>query len=158
MNNAVNLYNNYFNFYEKTFDESALNEKEGRDPKQFKLVDNELPKWLELKNDFNEAKRLIDIRIDINKVKVSKEDKKVFDDLDRLITDISNNRVKKENAVQRLNKSISDLTQLGKKQSTNLQNKMIQVVYQLFNSFGLTKSLNHYLAKKYLINYNCQIM
>ena len=158
MNNAVNLYNNYFNFYEKTFDESALNEKEGRDPKQFKLVDNELPKWLELKNDFNEAKRLIDIRTDINKVKVSKEDKKVFDDLDRLITEMSNNRVKKENAVQRLNKSISDLTQLGKKQSTNLQNKMIQVVYQLFNSFGLTKSLNHYLAKKYLINYNCQIM
>ena len=60
MNNAVNLYNNYFNFYEKTYDESALDEKEGRDPKQFKLVDNEFPKWLELKNDFNEAKRLID--------------------------------------------------------------------------------------------------
>ena len=66
---------------------------------------NELPKWLELKNDFNEAKRLIDdIRIDINKVKVSKGDKKVFNDLGRLITDISNNRVRKENAVKRLNK------------------------------------------------------
>ena len=102
-----------------------------------------------IKNDFNEAKRLIDdIRIDINKVKVSKEDKKVFDDLDRLITDISNNRVKKENAVQRLNKSISDLTQLGKKQSTNLQNKMIQVVYQLFNSFGFNEEFEPFFSEK----------
>ena len=64
-NNVVNLYNNYFGFYENTYDESTLNEK-GRDPKQFKLVDNELSKWLESKNDFNEAKRLIDdIRIDL---------------------------------------------------------------------------------------------
>ena len=49
---------------------------------------------MESKNDFNEAKRLIDdIRIDMNKVNVSKEDKNFFNDLDRLITDISNNRV-----------------------------------------------------------------
>ena len=69
-----------------------------------------------IKNDFNKAKGLIDdIRIDINKVKVSKEDKKVFDDLDILIAGISNNRVRKENAVERLNRSISDLTQLRKK-------------------------------------------
>ena len=35
-----------------------------------------LPKWLELKNDFNEAKKLInDIEVDINKVKANKEDK-----------------------------------------------------------------------------------
>ena len=39
-------------------------------------MDNELPEWLESKNDFNKAERLIDnIRIDINKVTVSKEDK-----------------------------------------------------------------------------------
>ena len=76
MNNVVNLYNNYFDFYEKTYDESTLTEKEGRDPRQFKIVDNELPEWLESKNDFNKAERLIDnIRIDMNKVKVSKEDK-----------------------------------------------------------------------------------
>ena len=56
-----------------------MGEKEGRNPKQFKLVANELPKWLELKNNFNEARRLIDdIKIDINKVKASKEDKKLF--------------------------------------------------------------------------------
>ena len=49
----------------KLYDESTLNGK-GCDPKQFKLVGNELSKWLKSKNDFNEAKRLIDdIRIDL---------------------------------------------------------------------------------------------
>ena len=89
---------------------------------------------MESKNDFNEAKRLIyDIRIDMNKVKVSREHKKVFIDLNKLITDISNNRVRKENTVERWNKSISDLTQLKEKQSTDFQNKMIQVAYLLYN-------------------------
>ena len=99
-----------------------------------------LPEWLESKNDFNEAKKLIDdIEVDINKVKASKEDKKVFNDLNKLIIDINNNKVKKEDAVERLNKSISDLDQLKQKQSTVLRNKMVQVVYQLFNSFGFNK-------------------
>ena len=75
----------------------------------------------------------------MNKVKVSKEDKKVFNDLNKLIIDINNNKVKKEDAVERLNKSISDLDQLKQKQSTVLRNKMVQVVYQLFNSFGFNK-------------------
>ena len=104
---------------------------------------------MESKNDFNEAKRLIDdIRIDMNKVNVSKEDKNFFNDLDRLITDISNNRVRKENAVERLNKSISNLTQLREKQSTDFQNKMIQVVYQLFNSFGFNKEFEPLFSEK----------
>ena len=95
---------------------------------------------MESKNDFNEAKRLIDdIRIDMNKVKASKEDKKVFNDLNKLIIDINNNKVKKEDAVERLNKSISDLDQLKQKQSTAFQNKLIHFVYQLFNSFGFNK-------------------
>ena len=38
-----------------------------------------------------------------------------------------------------MNKSISDLDQLKQKQSTVLRNKMVQVVYQLFNSFGFIK-------------------
>ena len=75
----------------------------------------------------------------MNKVKVSKEDKKVFNDLNKLIIDINNNKVKKEDAVERLNKSISDLDQLKQKQSTVLRNKMIQVVYQLFNSSQYTE-------------------
>ena len=75
----------------------------------------------------------------MNKVKASKENKKVFNDLNKLIIHINNNKVKKEDAVERLNKSISDLDQLKQKQSTAFQNKLIHVVYQLFNSFGFNK-------------------
>ena len=72
---------------------------------------------------------ITDIEVDINKVKASKEDKKVFNDLNKLIIDINNNKVKKEDAVERLNKSISDLDQLKQKQSTILRNKMVQIFY-----------------------------
>ena len=121
----------------ETFNESTLDERKGYDPYQFKIT-SLLPEWLESKNDFNEARLIDDIRIDMNKVKALKEDK-VFNDLDRLIIDINNNKVEKEDAVERLNKSISDLDQLKQKQSTVLRNKMVQVVYQLFNSFGFNK-------------------
>ena len=80
------------------------------------MDDNKLPKWLESKNDFNEAKKLInDVRIDKSNVKVGYKDKSVFNYLNRLITDISNNKAEKENAIERLNKSISDFNQLRQK-------------------------------------------
>ena len=111
--------------------------------------DNELTELLESKNDFNEAKKLInDIRIDMSNVKVGYGDKKVSNDLNRLITDISNNKVKKEDAIKRLEKSIYDLNQLRQEKSTVFQNKMIQVVYQLFNSFGLNKRLLPLFSEK----------
>ena len=53
-----------------------------------------------------------DIEVDMNNIKVSKEHKKVFNDFNKRIIDINDNKVKKENAVERLNKSISDLDQL----------------------------------------------
>ena len=78
-NNTVALYNNYFDSYGKSYTENVLNEKEWRNPGQFEIADNELPEWLESRNDFNKAKRMIDgIRNDMNKVKASKEDKKVL--------------------------------------------------------------------------------
>ena len=43
----------------------------------------------------------------MNKVKAGEEDKNVFNDFKKLIIDINNNEVKKEDAVERLNKSIS---------------------------------------------------
>ena len=79
------------------------------------------------------------IEVDMNKVKVSNEDKKVFNYLSKLIIDINNNKVKKEDAIERLNKSISDLDQLKQNQKTIFRNKMAQVVYQLFNSFVLNE-------------------
>ena len=86
-----------------------------------------------------QKKMINDIEVDINKVKVSKKDKKLFNVLNKLIIDINNNKVKKEGAVERLNKSLSDLDQLKQKQSTILRNKTVQVVYQLFNSLGFNK-------------------
>ena len=68
--------------------------------------------------------------------------------MNKLIIDINNGKVKKEGAVERLNKSISDLDQSKKKQSTVLQNKMVQVVYQLFNSFGFNKEFERLFSKK----------
>ena len=60
------------------------------------MGDNKLPEWLKSKSYFNEAKKLVgDIRIDMSNVKVGYKGKKVFNDLNRLITDIINNRVKK---------------------------------------------------------------
>ena len=59
----------------KSYDESALNEKKKRrEPYQFKIVDM-LPEWVKSKNDFNEAKRLIDdIETNMNKVEVNREE------------------------------------------------------------------------------------
>ena len=68
-----------------------------------------------------------------------------------MIIDINNNKVKKEDAVRRLNESISDLGKLKQKQSTVLQNKMVRVVYQLFNSFGFNKELEPLFSKKKII-------
>ena len=89
-----------------------------------------------------------DIGVDINKVKASKEDKKVFNDLNKLTIDINNNKVKKEDSVERLNKSISDLDEPKQKQSTVLRNKMVQVVYRLFNSFGFNEDFELLFTKK----------
>ena len=58
----------------------------------------ELPEWLSSRNDFNEARKLINnIRADANKVKSRSGDEKVFNDLNRLINDIQNKKLQ-ENA------------------------------------------------------------
>ena len=128
----------------ETFDKTTLDKI---NPYQFK-IEVLLPEWLESKNDFNESKKLIDdIEVDINKVKASKEDKIFFNDLNKLIIDINNNTVKKEDAIKILNKSISDLDQLKQKQSPVIRNKMVQVAYQLFNSFGFNKKFEPLFTK-----------
>ena len=80
--------------------------------------------------------------------KVNKEDKKAFNNLNKLIIDISNNKIEEKDAVERLEKSISDLKQLGKKQKTDFQNKMIHVVYQLLNSLGVNKEFEPLFSEK----------
>ena len=93
-----------------------------------------LPKWLSSKNDFNEAKKLINnITADTNNVEPSSGDKKVFNDLEKLINDISNYKIKKERGIKRMNKSITDLEELKKKESTVFKNNMIYVLYHSLN-------------------------
>ena len=117
LNNAVALYNNYFDSYKKTvnetssenFDKTTLEEIKTYDLYHFKIV-SLLPEWLESKIDFNEGKRLIDdTGVGMNKFKASKQDKKVFNDLNKLIIDINNNKFKKEDDVERFNKRIFGL-------------------------------------------------
>ena len=65
-----------------------------------------------------------------------------------MIIDINNNKVKNEDAVERLNKSISELNQPKQKQSTALRNKMVQVAYQFFNSFGFNNEIEPLFNEK----------
>ena len=103
MNNVVKLYDDDLDSYEETNDEGDLNQIEGR--KHFKITgveDNELLEWLKSKN-FNKAKKLIkDIKADTNNVEVRSGEKKVFNNLEKLINDTSSNKVKKDSAIKRL--------------------------------------------------------
>ena len=103
-----------------------------------------LPEYLESKNEFNEAKKLVDdIEVDINKTKVSKEDKTVFNELNTLIIEINNNKAKKEDAVKRLSKSISDLDQLKQKKILFFEIKWFKLFISFLIHLVLIKSLNH---------------
>ena len=130
MKNGGELYRKYYNAYKSDYDtDDELNEakKKKFDYKQFKLVDKTdeelkmdeetkdlkltaLPKWLSFKNDFNGGAKLInDIRDDRNNVKPGYGDKKVFNDLEKLINDMSNDKVKKESAIKTVKRSIAEL-------------------------------------------------
>ena len=61
-----------------------------------------LPKWLHSKNDFKEAIKLTeDIRADTNIVKSSSGDEKVFNNLDKLINDIKNNKTTRKSTIKK---------------------------------------------------------
>ena len=130
MKNGGELQRKYYNAYKSDYDtDHELNEakKKKFDYKQFKLVDKTdeelkmdeetkdlkltaLPKWLSFKNDFNGGAKLInDIRDDRNNVKPGYGDKKVFNDLEKLINDMSNDKVKKESAIKTVKRSIAEL-------------------------------------------------
>ena len=76
----------------------------------------ELPKWLHSKNDFKKAIKLIeDIRADTNNVKSSSGDKKVFNNLDKLINDIKNKKTTRKNTIEKIKNIVSDLDQQRQK-------------------------------------------
>ena len=95
-----------------------------------------MPKWLRSKNDFKEAIKLIEnIRVDTNNLKSNSGDKKVFNDFNKLINDIKNKKKNcKKSTIKKIRNIVSDLNQQRQKESTFFQNKIIDVVYYLFNS------------------------
>ena len=112
MKNVDEFYKKYYNAYKNHFEnDDGLDESKNKkiNQKQFELFDKrdkkltldeetkltELSKWLHSKNDFKKAIKLIeDIRADTNNVKSSSGDKKVFNNLDKLINGIKNYKKK----------------------------------------------------------------
>ena len=110
-----------------------------------------LPKWLHSKNDFRNAIKLTeDIRADTNNVKSSSGNKKVFNNLDKLINDIKNKKTTRKNTIEKIKNIVSDLDQQRQKESTVFQNKMIDVVYYLFNSLGISSKPNRLMLPKWV--------
>ena len=72
----------------------------------------ELSKWLHSKNDFKKAIKLIeDIRADTNNVKSSSGNKKVFNNLDKLINDIKSKNTTRKNTIEKIKNIVFDLDQ-----------------------------------------------
>ena len=143
-----NLDYKQFEFFDKTDKKSTLDGKTKKDEKS-KLT--ALPKWLRSKNDFKEAIKLIeDIRADTNNVKSSSGDKKVFNNLDKLINDIKNKKTTRKNTIEKIKNIVSDLDQQRQKESTVFQNKMIDVFYYLFNSLGISSKPGRFMLPKWV--------
>ena len=105
-----------FEFFDKTDKMSKL-DKEGNKDEESKLT--ALPKWLRSKNDFKEEIKLIeDIKADVNNVKSSSGNKKVFNNLDKLINDIKNKKTTRKNSIEKIKNIVSDLDQQRQKEST----------------------------------------
>ena len=121
MKSVDELYKEYYNTYKSDYDtddELKQAKKKKFDYKQFELDDKinkeskldektkdlkltGLPKSLSSKNNFNEARKLINyIRADTNEVKPSSGYEKVFNDLNGLINDIENKVTTKKSAIK----------------------------------------------------------
>ena len=170
MKNFDELYGKYYNAYRNDTDELSEAEKKKIGYKQFEIFDKTdkkltldgetkkdeeskltaLPKWLHSKNDFKKTIKLIeDIRADTNNVK-SNGNKKVSNDLNELINNIKNNKTTRKSTIKKIRNIVSDLDQLGEKESTLFQNKMIDVVYYLFNSLGISSKPGRLMLPKWV--------
>ena len=70
--------------------------------------------------------------------------------MDKLTNDIKNKKTNRKNTVEKLNNIVSDLDQQKQKESTVFQNKMIDVVYYLFNSLGISSKPNRLMLPKWV--------
>ena len=99
------------------------------------------------KNDFKKAIQLIeDIRADTNNIKSNSGNKKVFNNFDKLINDIR----KRTCTVEKVKNIVFDLGQQRQKARTIFQNKMIDVVYYLFNSLRISSQSGRLMLPKWV--------
>ena len=174
MKNFNEFYEKYYNAYKNNYDaDNELSEakKKKIDYKQFELFDKTdkksklygetkkdeelkltaLPKWLHSKNDFKEViKSIEDIKADTSGVKSSSGDKKVFNNLDKLINDIKNKETTRKNTIEKIKNIVSDLDQQRQKESNVFQKKMIEIVYYLFNSLGISSQPSRLMLQEWV--------
>ena len=167
MKNVDEIYETYYNAYKNGYDNDELNQAKKRefDYRQFKLGDKKdeepklttLAKCLSSNNNFKKAiKSIEDIMADTNNIKSSSGKQKAFNDLNELINNIKYNKnttkkkKKKKNAIEKIKNIISDLDQHRQRESTVFQNKMIDVVYYLFNSLRISSQTGRLMLSKWV--------
>ena len=174
MKNVDELYEKFYNAYKNDYDnDDELSEakKKKFDYKQFELFDKtdkkltldeetkkdeqpkltELPNWLHSRNDFKKAIKLIeDIRADANNGKSTSGNKRLFNNLDKLINGIKNKKTTRKDVIEKIKNIVSDLDQQRQKEKTVLQNKMIDVVYYFFNSLGISSQPGRIMLLKWV--------
>ena len=91
-----------------------------------------------------------DIRADTNNFKSSSGDKKVFNNLDKFINDIKIKKLQEKVQLKKIKNIASDLDQQRQKESIVFQNKMIDVIYYLFNSLGLSSKPGRLMLPKWV--------
>ena len=69
--------------------------------KRKELEPTELLECLSSRNYFNQARKLINIEADTNKVKSSSDDEKVFNDLNGLINDKQNKKLQEKASLKK---------------------------------------------------------
>ena len=110
-----------------------------------------MTKWLSSNNDFNEAIKFIeDIRADTNNVNSSSGDKKGFNDLNELINNIKKKKKNTRKSIIKKKETLFLIWISKGKESTVFQNKIIDVVYYLFNSFGITSQPGRLMLPKWV--------
>ena len=91
---------------------SLFHEPLSPSPQRMYFLNDLLPKWLSSKNNFNkEIKLTEDIRANTNNVESSSANKKVFDDLDKLINETRKKKTTREDDINKIKNIVSDLDQ-----------------------------------------------
>ena len=68
--------------------------------------------------------------------------------MDKLINDIKNKKTTRNNTIEKIKNIVSDLDQQRQKESTFFQNKIIDVVYYLFNSLRISSQPGRLMLPK----------